>query len=462
MGSGWGVALAAAMKGGLFIGVTVIDAPCGAGKTSWAIQEINAHPEQSFIYCTPFLDEIARVREACGKGRIVEPENFTTTKIEDFNNLLLEGRDIAVSHTTFLNANQETLDLIQRGNYILIVDEALDIIQDFNKLNFVESNVRQTVSEGDIDMILDNFARIIPPYNRVEWTAREYKGDKFAEIRRLAQMGRLYCVRGQMMVCIFPPEMFGLFRNVYSMTYLFNGSLMKPYFEMFGIDYELASVRKNEDGSYVVCKHEAISDTQFREKCGKLITHYWPDRRVPEYKGYALSKGWYGRASKKPDEVKKLRNKISHFIRKVAGAKASDGVVMWTCPSEYEDKFKGQGYTREREMTSEEKGLPKAEKEKVRKSLSCFVSSNARATNNYANRWALAYCCNMYMNSMLRGFFEDFQGDKKIIFNDDLFAVSCLIQWIFRSRIRNGESIHLYIPSQRMAELFNQWLNGKI
>ncbi len=310
-----GVALAVAIKGGLFIGVTVIDAPCGAGKTSWAIQEINAHPEQSFIYCTPFLDEIAQVREACGKGRIVEPENFTTTKIEDFNNLLLEGRDIAVSHTTFLNANQETLDLIQRGNYILIVDEVLDIIQDFNKLNFVESNVRQTVSGGDIDMILDNFARIVPPYNRVEWTAREYKGDKFAEVRRLAQMGRLYCVRGQMMVCIFPPEMFSLFQKVYSMTYLFDGSLMKPYFEMFGIDYELASVRKGDDGSYTICRYETIVDTQFREKCKDLITHYWPDRKVPEYKGYALSKGWYGRVSKKPDEVKKLRNKISHFIR---------------------------------------------------------------------------------------------------------------------------------------------------
>ena len=446
------------MKGGLFIGVTVIDAPCGAGKTSWAIQEINAHPEQSYIYCTPFLDEITRVREACGKNRIVEPENFNTSKIEDFNNLLMEGRDVAVSHTTFLNATQETLDLIQQGNYILIVDEALD----FNKLNFVESNVRQTVNEGDIDMLLDKFARIVPPYNRVEWTERDYKGDKFAEIRRLARMGRLYCVRGQMMVCIFPPEMFGMFKKVYSMTYLFGGSLMKPYFEMFGIDYELASIRKKEDGSYMVCEYEAISDVQFREKCRKLISHYWPDRRAPEYKGYALSKGWYGRASKKPDEVKKLRSKITYFVRKVAGAKASDGVVMWTCPSEHEDKFKGQGYTKEREMTAEEKKLPKTEREKVSKGLSCFVPSNARATNNYKKRWALAYCCNMYMNSMLRVFFEDFQGDKKITFDDDLFAISCLIQWIFRSRIRDGESIQLYTPSNRMSSLFEQWVNNRM
>ena len=93
----------------------------------------------------------------------MEPENFTTTKIEDFNNLLMEGRDVAVSHTTFLNATRETLDLIQQGNYILVVDEALDIIQDFNKLNFVETNVRQTVSEGDITMLISWIAQDVLP-----------------------------------------------------------------------------------------------------------------------------------------------------------------------------------------------------------------------------------------------------------------------------------------------------------
>jgi hypothetical protein len=246
------------------------------------------------------------------------------------------------------------------------------------------------------------------------------------------------------------------------MTYLFGGSLMKPYFEMFGIDYKLASIRQNDDGLYALCEYEVASDIRFRQQCKELINHYWPDRKTPEYKSTALSKGWYGRAAKKPEEVKKLRNKVSNFIRKVAGAKASDGVVMWTCPSEFEDKLRGQGYTRQREMTVEEKKLPKAEKDKLAKNLSCFVSSNARATNNYDTRWALAYCCNMYINSMLRGFFEDFQGDTKIVFNDDLFAVSCLIQWIFRSRIRKGESIQLYIPSHRMAVLFDDWLNGKL
>ena len=48
--------------------VKVIDAPCGVGKTTWAIQEMNDHDEREYIYCTPFLDEISRIRNAVVNG----------------------------------------------------------------------------------------------------------------------------------------------------------------------------------------------------------------------------------------------------------------------------------------------------------------------------------------------------------------------------------------------------------
>lgn len=33
--------------------ITIIDAPCGAGKTSFAIQHINENTSESFVFCTP-------------------------------------------------------------------------------------------------------------------------------------------------------------------------------------------------------------------------------------------------------------------------------------------------------------------------------------------------------------------------------------------------------------------------
>lgn len=36
-----------------------------------------------------------------------------------------------------------------------------------------------------------------------------------------------------------------------------------------------------------------------------------------------------------------------------------------------------------------------------------------------------------------------------------------MVQFIWRSRIRNNEPIHVYIPSARMRNLFIRWLNDE-
>ena len=39
-----------------------------------------------------------------------------------------------------------------------------------------------------------------------------------------------------------------------------------------------------------------------------------------------------------------------------------------------------------------------------------------------------------------------------------MYALSEMIQWIFRSRIRNNEDINIYIPSSRMRNLLIEFL----
>lgn len=46
--------------------------------------------------------------------------------------------------------------------------------------------------------------------------------------------------------------------------------------------------------------------------------------------------------------------------------------------------------------------------------------------------------------------------------DEDMLALSDLLQWIFRSRIREGEPIEIHIPSKRMRALFKQWLEGEM
>ena len=49
--------------------IKVCDAIMGSGKSSAAIAYMNEHPQQKFIYITPYLEEAVRIRESCPATR---------------------------------------------------------------------------------------------------------------------------------------------------------------------------------------------------------------------------------------------------------------------------------------------------------------------------------------------------------------------------------------------------------
>ena len=54
---------------------------------------------------------------------------------------------------------------------------------------------------------------------------------------------------------------------------------------------------------------------------------------------------------------------------------------------------------------------------------------------------------------------KKFINHYNIEFDEDLFALSTLLQWIWRSQIRDGKEINIYIPSERMRTLLQNWIN---
>ena len=88
-----------------------------------------------------------------------------------------------------------------------------------------------------------------------------------------------------------------------------------------------------------------------------------------------------------------------------------------------------------------------------------FIPSNAKATNDYRQVAAMAYLCNTYHHPVVKEYFES-QG---VPVYDDLYALSQMVQWIWRSRIRdevNQQPIHVFIPSERMRGLLKRWLQA--
>ena len=60
-------------------------------------------------------------------------------------------------------------------------------------------------------------------------------------------------------------------------------------------------------------------------------------------------------------------------------------------------------------------------------------------------------------NYLIRGDLYRKVGLEKGEFDDDAFATHELIQWLFRSRIRDGKKIDVLILSSRMKKLLEEW-----
>lgn len=115
-------------------------------------------------------------------------------------------------------------------------------------------------------------------------------------------------------------------------------------------------------------------------------------------------------------------------------AKTSD--VIWSTFADYVEQVKPLRYPAE----------------------SCYVPCNCRGLNEYGDRHYMAYMLDVNYHSMVTSWLTQ----RNIPFDNDTYALSTLLQWIFRSAIRNNEEVWLYLPSQRMRSLLEDWLNDDL
>lgn len=60
------------------------------------------------------------------------------------------------------------------------------------------------------------------------------------------------------------------------------------------------------------------------------------------------------------------------------------------------------------------------------------------------------------MNPFLKQFFVS----KGIHSDDTEYALSEMLQFLFRSAVRDGKRVDIYIPSKRMRDILEDWLNS--
>jgi hypothetical protein len=164
-----------------------------------------------------------------------------------------------------------------------------------------------------------------------------------------------------------------------------------------------------------------------------------------------LSATWYDKRANAKD-LKEISDNLRNFFR---NAGVSPREALWTV---YKDKLRliaPHGFSvTQRGIPLSATAIHKADA-KTRAEKYCWIPVNMKASNLYRHKTAVAILANYNTFPQIEAFFKHvgFPMDQ------DRYCLSEMIQVIWRSAIRDGHPIDLYIPSERMRKLFKGWLD---
>ena len=414
--------------------VTVIDSIMGSGKTTSLINMMNENTEEKFIYITPYRDEIDRVIDNCPNRYFETPKNFdkinlkTCTKYDDLIKIIEQDINVVSTHALFQTFDENIIRVLKEHRYTLILDEVAQVVEEIN------------ISSDDIGMLINDGVITVNENKRIIWLNDNYDGE-FIKYKESFKNGEVYLYGDSVIIWCFPCEIFNCFDKVIISTYLFRGQLQCYYFQVNNIEFEYKSAVKsiNDKGEYEFNIVDYMEEYDYKS-LSKLINIYEGKlNAVGEDKDgrkKPLSSTWYKEANS--EKLKLVQNNTYNYFRHVCNKKSNE--VLWTV-------FKFRAETPETKNNRMTKIKPNG----YNKS---FESCNCRATNNYRDRDTVAYLINRYNSPVIINFFKDRGAE----IDEDAFALSEMLQFIWRTAIRDGKPINVYIPSKRMRTLLKGWL----
>lgn len=236
------------------VDINIVDAICGSGKTSAAINMINASDEeQRFLYITPYLDEVNRIIESCPEKHFKQPEVYGT-KTKGIKFLLEKGLNIVSTHALFKNFDTEIVDFVRAMNYILIMDEVAEVVEPLD------------ISKSDLQIVLDKTE--LQDNGLLKWTDKDYSGELW-NYRRLCELNAVFYHNNTALLYLFPVDCFKAFRQVYILTYMFDAQVQRYYYNFYGAKFEYIGVAGDNVSNYHFVPELTVSDN---EQFAKHIT----------------------------------------------------------------------------------------------------------------------------------------------------------------------------------------------
>lgn len=443
--------------------ITVFDAVCGSGKTHHIMELVNkSERSNKFLYITPLIDECHRIagteyqkddvfkrpilEDVKGNftfnnvgGKNVQTKNYAYDKKHILANRLFKHPDYCggnkAYHLKQLMTHKENIvsthqlfclltpeHLVNASEYTLVIDEAMSVFNYYSGLSVKETQLLfrkklLSVAEDGYTLIFnkENFGREV-------FTTEDTKYEELAE---LCDAKQLAVIDESYVIWMLNVDLIKSFKEVWVATYLFEGSQMDSFFKSHQLQYKKVTFGKSPQDFLDLVKIHGVNDNRLyadmvKSRFNKLNTcgDKWFSLSASDFK------------NNEDELTNTLRRNMLNFnnnITKTDKKKHRYHTVF----KDYDSKVSGKKYKNE------------------------WLPFNIKATNLYNDCHTLAYMINLFVQPDIKRLCH-LMG---FPISDEQFALSELIQWIYRSRLRNNEEIYLYIPSVRMRELLICWMN---
>jgi hypothetical protein len=235
-----------------------------------------------------------------------------------------------------------------------------------------------------------------------------------------AKKGRLHRSGEGFYVTVVPVELFTSNRSCTVMSYLAEGSLMAMYLKKLKVPYE---INKNNN-----------IDRTAREQAKERLNITYLGLGLTKAQGYKRQGAWGSKLRGK------IANKLKNRCKQMVGVARED--IMVTCR-------KDLWFDQNDEISSFAKD--------ARLAKANWVHKSTKGTNAYRNCTHAIHMFDLNLNPSVKKFLDVSKED------EDLWKQSEMIQWLFRTDLRNQDSdkkVHLHVTSKAMQDLIENWLSN--
>ncbi len=327
-----------------------------------------------------------------------------------------------ISHF-LIKSCREVEGLIEKAGYHIIIDEEKCVLNSVKIKQQTIKNLKQLryiVIDQDTGLVTWDFKK----------SGNDYDGEKeHQEVITKAKSGSLYCFDDKFFVYELPHRLFHIAEKYTIMTYLFKGNILEAYFNSHGIQYHIEQINTERSAIIKNQAKELITFIPMTQNMNNICANY--KRSKPFSRNFITNR-------LTPKERKSIREGIRGIIYKQE--KHDPNKVMITCFKDF--------------MVTETKKKPRINM-MPRSMDHCFVSMNVRGSNQWAKNDFVIHMVDHYPDPYIEKYLRARSNGS---FDPDIYALSMLIQYVYRSAIRDNKPIKLMICSERMEQLFKEWL----